>query len=323
MLPRSLSIWTELAAGPMPIGFGCCPMGGHGWGIVDQDQLVRAVEVALDLGVRLFDTADIYGLGGSETLLGRALRGRREQALIATKFGVRFENGRSFHDTSVAWMRQALDQSLQRLGVNHIDLYQMHYWDRKTPLEEIVDAFECLVEQGKIRSYGVTNYDPTDALFSKGSAGLSTYSYNYNLINREREHEILRIQQASHQVLLSWGSLGQGILSGKYRDKAILDSSDRRHREVYHNFHGERFVAIGGLLGKLQSVSAALDNATLVQLALRWIIDRLPRAVPLVGIKRPEQIVDAAGVSRLRLPPAILRQLDQLTAEFAEQSVLP
>src|ERR1051325_1774339 len=97
----STSVWTQLASAPIPLGFGCCPMGGHGWGKVDEDELVQAVHLALNLGVRLFDTADIYGLGASETLLGRALRGRRHEALVATKFGVRFENGRSFHDTSL------------------------------------------------------------------------------------------------------------------------------------------------------------------------------------------------------------------------------
>ena len=129
--------WPGQTAKVAPLGFGCCPMGGHGWGKTEEKQLVDAVSAALDLGVTFFDTADIYGLGTSESVLGAALQNKREKAFIATKFGVRFENGRSFHDTSIRWINQALEDSLRRLRTDWIDLYQMHYWDGATALEEI------------------------------------------------------------------------------------------------------------------------------------------------------------------------------------------
>ena len=120
--------WPALATRLPPIGFGCCPMGRHGWGAVAEEDLLRAVEAALARGICLFDTADVYGLGTSETILGRALRGCRERAIIATKFGVRVEGGRTSYDTSPAWIREAVEGSLRRLGTDRIDLYQMHYW---------------------------------------------------------------------------------------------------------------------------------------------------------------------------------------------------
>ena len=121
------------------IGFGCCPMGQHGWGITDERELIKAVHAALDCGITFVDTADVYGLGVSELVLGKALKGNRQSAVIATKFGVRTENGRTFFDNSRKWINQAVDESLSRLGTDYIDLYQLHYWDNKTPINETLD----------------------------------------------------------------------------------------------------------------------------------------------------------------------------------------
>lgn len=304
------------ASGIPPLGFGCCPMGGHGWGRVNDEELREAVAAALDLGVRLFDTSDVYGLGASEILLGQALRGRRDQAVIATKFGVRHENGGTFRDTSPAWIRAAAESSLRRLEVDCIDLYQMHYWDGVTPLEAMVDALDGLRAAGKIRAYGVTNHDPR--LFKQGATGgrLASFSYHYSLVHREHEELILRVQQQSDLLFLSWGSLGQGVLSGNYRSLAQLDPTDRRHREVYDNFHGEKFTAIQVLLEELKWIAADKGVPTVSQLALRWIVDRAPRAMPLVGIKRPAQIIDAAGILRFKLDPATCARIERATAQF-------
>ncbi|MBE2213404.1 MAG: aldo/keto reductase [Opitutaceae bacterium] len=298
------------------IGFGCCPMGGHGWGKVDEQQLVDAVHTALDLGIQLFDTADVYGLGASETILGRALAGRRHEAVIATKFGVRYEHGKSRYDNSRTWILQAAEASLRRLHVDVIDLYQMHYWDGTTPLPEIVGTLQDLTVAGKIRAWGITNHSPTDAALSQSGLRCKTYSFQYSLVQRQAEREILAHQHAGRQVFLGWGSLGQGILSGKYQDLSQLDPTDRRHREVYANFHGDRFAAVQRLLAGMQTIAAEIGVATLSQLALRWVIDRIPRSIALVGIKRPEQIRDAAGSLDFRLEPAVLARLDALSADF-------
>ena len=312
--------WTaELS----PLGFGCDPMGGHGWGRLEEEQLLRAVSTALDLGVRLFDTSDIYGFGTSELLLGRALRGRSEQAVIATKFGVRQHNGQSYRDTSIAWIHEALEGSLRRLGVDCIDLYQMHYWDGKTPLNEIAATLESLMTAGKIRAYGVTNYDPCDPAFSGRATHPASYSYHFSLVHREHEAKILAVQRQTEHLFMPWGSLGQGILSGKYHSLAQLDPTDRRQREVYRNFHGEKFAAIQRLLAELKTIAADAGGRSLTQLALRWIIDYVPRSLPLVGIKRPEQIIDAAAVLNFKLEPAICARLDELTSQFCIASTSP
>jgi len=295
-------------------------MGGHGWGKVDEEQLLGAVGTALDLGVRLFDTSDVYGLGISETLLGRALRGRRDEAVIATKFGVRHQNGRTFHDTSVEWIHAAIDGSLQRLGVERVDLYQMHYWDGLTPVDEIVGVLESLLLAGKIRAYGITNHAPRDPAFRGRDTELGSYSYQYSMVHRRHEAEILSVQREPGPVFLSWGSLGQGILSGKYRSAAQLDPADRRQREVYSNFHGEQLVAVQRVLDEMRVISAEAGIPNLVQLALRWIIDYVPRSIALVGIKRPDQIIDAAAVLNLRLDASTSTRLDRLTEQFGVSS---
>lgn len=306
----------RLGPGTPPIGFGCCPMGGHGWGVVEEGELIAAVREALELGIQLFDTADIYGLGASETTLGKALAGRRDAVLIATKFGVRQMNGQTFHDTSPAWIRRAVEGSLQRLAVDCIDLYQMHYWDGKTSLDDIVAVLNELQFAGKIRAYGVTNFDPRCAAFAGAAHGPVSFSYQYSLVDRAHEAEILAIQSAGEMMFLSWGSLGQGVLSGKYSSRDSLHQSDRRRREVYANFHGERFAALQRVIAEMRTLGAELGVPSLSQLALRWVIDRVPRALPLVGIKRPEQIHDAAGVLNFKLNAEVFTRLDALTTDL-------
>lgn len=299
-----------------PLGFGCCPMGGFGWGQVNDDELHEAVAVALDLGIQLFDTSDIYGLGASEQLLGKAIQGRRQKAIISTKFGVRNQNGRTYYDTSPAWIREAAEGSLRRLAVDCIDLYQMHYWDGVTPIEQIFEALESLRSAGKVRNYGVTNFDPLVLTEAASINHLSSFSFHYSLVHREHEDLILTVQRQTGAFFMSWGSLGQGILSGKYQNLEQLATGDRRRGEAYKNFHGEKFVAIQLVLQQLQEISTEAGISGISQLALRWIIDRLPNALPLVGIKRPSQIIDASEALHFKLDPDILAKIDLATAQF-------
>lgn len=132
------------------LGFGCCPMGGHGWGKVEEKDFKAAISAALDAGINFFDTADIYGFGHSEELLGKFLKERRKEAVIATKFGLRTDNkGKIFYDNSLAWIEKALDGSLSRLGVGQIDLYQVHYLDGKTPIADVIGVLEEKKKKGR------------------------------------------------------------------------------------------------------------------------------------------------------------------------------
>ena len=144
------------------ICMGGCPMGQYGWGDVQEKLLLDAVSEALERGINFFDTADTYGLGTSERTLAKALGARRSVVVIADKFGVRVENGRTFYDNSPEWIRKALEGSLERLSTDYIDLYQIHYRDQVTPISAVVETLEQMKEKGYIRYYGLSNIHQSD-----------------------------------------------------------------------------------------------------------------------------------------------------------------
>ena len=277
------------------LGLGGCPLGGHGWGQTHRNELMAAVDAALDAGVNFLDTADVYGLGQSEMLLGEVLRGRRDRVVIATKCGVRVENGRTFYDNSPQWIRQACEGSLRRLNTDRIDLYQLHYRDG-TPLESVLETFEILREQGKIRYFGLSNLKETDLPELAAHRGKFAAVQNaYSLADREGEATFREICGALDATALTWGSLGQGILTGKYGPDSRFGADDRRSRETYRNFRGEKFRKNLQIVEAMKPI-AENHGVSVAAVAVRFILDRLPGSVALCGIKRKEQLLtDALG----------------------------
>ena len=315
---------VSLGSSPLRVsrlGFGCCPMGGHGWGSTDDSEMIDAVRAALELGVRLFDTADIYGLGHSERLLGRALAGRRNEAIVATKFGVRRDaRGATYYDNRPDWIVAALDSSLRRLGTDHIDLYQVHYWDGATPLEIICETLSDMREQGKIRYWGVTNMDLIAAGQTTPLQGLVSFSDEYSLAMREAEGSMRAHINRLGLTFLSWGSLGQGILTGKYDATSSLTHGDRRRRSVYVNFHGSRLRKNLELVARLREVAKECPNRTVAQIALRWILDSVPNSVVLTGVKRPAQLDDNLGCLGWQLSDDHRNELDDASAHRVNEN---
>jgi aryl-alcohol dehydrogenase-like predicted oxidoreductase len=273
---------------------GGCPMGGHGWGIVQEQELVNAVHAALERGINFFDTADTYGLGQSERTLGRALGSRRSKAVIATKFGVRVENGTTFYDNSPQWIRTACENSLRRLGTDYIDLYQIHYRDGKTDIHTVLDTLEDLRREGKIRYFGLSNLTEGDLWELQGLKGrFASIQNQYSLASREQEEDILTLSRELELNPLTWGSLGQGVLTGKYDRTAVFGSDDRRSREIYVNFHGEKLLKNLDIVEHMRPIAAA-HGKPVSAVAVRFILDYLPESVVLCGVKRPEQILSNA-----------------------------
>ncbi|MGR3434178.1 MAG: aldo/keto reductase [Shimia sp.] len=308
--------------GPVrPLAFGCEPLGGYAWGAVDPDAIGAAVTAALGAaspgasgevhggghgdghgdghghGARmLFDTADTYGPHVSETRLGGLLAGWgatrgawRDRALLASKFGVRLEDGRAFYDTSPGHMDRALDGSLTRLGVDRIDLYQLHWPDGTTPLETTFAALEAARAEGRIGAYGVSNVAPGALLpLLPDFPGLATFSLEYSLIARQGRAAI-RAAQAAGPTFVAYGALGQGLLSGKYDADTRFAAGDRRAGAKYAKFHG------AALAGNLRAVAALRAEAqalglSVPALALRFVLADLPGALVLAGIKSPAQL---------------------------------
>lgn len=288
-------------------------MGRHGWGVVDEQELISAVHGALDQGINFFDTADTYGLGQSELTLGLALAGRRDQAVIATKFGVRVEDGITFYDNSPHWIVAACENSLRRLNTDYIDLYQIHYRDSETDIGTVVQTLEKLRDQGKIRYFGLSNLTKTDLSSLWDHRGtFCTLQNQYSLACRDREEEFLELTEKLELNPLTWGSLGQGILTGKYDANTVFSVDDRRSRKAYVNFHGEK------LLNNLQIVEqmrliAADHGKPVSAVAVRFILDHLPNSVVLCGAKRPAQILETAQAMDWQLTESELCLLDQIS----------
>lgn len=273
------------------ICMGGCPMGGYGWGNVQETELIDAVHTAIDRGINFFDTADTYGLGQSELTLGKALGNQREKVIVASKFGVRVGGGKTVYDNSPDWIHEALEGSLKRLGTDYIDLYQVHYRDGVTPISEVVDTLEDLKKQGLIRYYGLSNVHQEDLSELLPYAGrFVSFQDEYSLACRKNEEDMTFISKKMNMTPLTWGSLGQGILTGKYNRNSKFGSDDRRSREIYVNFHGEKFLKNLEIVEAMKEI-AVQHNTSIASVAIRFILDYLPESVVLCGVKRPDQIL--------------------------------
>lgn len=270
---------------------GGCPMGGYGWGSnITEKDLIDAVHTAIDGGVNFFDTADTYGLGQSEITLGKALCGQRDKVVIASKFGVHAKKGQpTYYDNSPEWIRTSVEGSLKRLKTDYIDLYQIHYRDETTPMSEVVDTLEELKKKGYIRYYGLSNIHKKDIDEIKAFKGkFVSFQDEYSLACRKNENDIRELSESLSLTPLTWGSLGQGILTGKYDKNTTFNSDDRRSRNVYVNFHGEKLLKNLEIVEILKKI-AAENGRSVASVAIRFILDYLPGSVVLAGVKYPRQ----------------------------------
>lgn len=291
---------------------GGCPMGGYGWGKTDEKELIDAVHAAIDQGITFFDTADTYGLGQSEITLGKALGIHRREVAIATKFGVRVCDGKTVYDNSPEWIRKALEASLKRLGTDYVDLYQIHYRDGITPIAVVVETLEELKKKGYIRFYGLSNIHKEDVPEISDYPGkFVSFQDEYSLACRKNEEDIREITTSLCMTPLTWGSLGQGILTGKYtRDNVNFGSDDRRSRDIYVNFHGEKLLKNLEIVEVMKKI-AEKHKKTVSAVALRFILDFFPDSVVICGAKRPSQVLGNTEALDWNLDAEELEMLDE------------
>ena len=289
-------------------------MGQYGWGKVQEEDLLAAVRKAVDIGINFFDTADTYGLGTSEKTLAKALGSKRQEAVIADKFGVRVENGHTFYDNSPEWIEQALEGSLKRLNTDYIDLYQIHYRDNKTPIGEVVETLERMKEKGYIRYYGLSNIHSDDlAELCRYEGMFVSFQDEYSLACRKNEADIFELREKLKATPMTWGSLGQGILTGKYDRNSTFGEDDRRSRDIYVNFHGEKLKKNLEIVEAMKPIAAA-HGKTPAAVAVRFILDYIPGSAVLCGAKNPEQILANAEGADWKLSPEELEKLADVSA---------
>lgn len=302
------------------IGFGCEALGGFNWGDVDIEAINLAISHALAQAHKsgqsvLFDTSDTYGPHLSEERLGAALAGHRQDAIIATKFGVRLQDGKAWYDTSPSWMDQALDNSLERLQTDVIDLYQLHWPDQTTPLTDTLAALEDARSEGRIRAFGVCNVPLADLLSCTSDfPGLASFSQSYSLLNRTDEKDIRTLCDQG-MAFIAYGCLAQGLLSGKYNAQTQFAQGDRRHSDKYIDFHGARLERNLKIVEDLKVHAEDLDRPV-ATLALQFVLEDLPNAIALAGIKSTEQWAGNAAALNGELGKDRLHNLQDLATRY-------
>jgi aryl-alcohol dehydrogenase-like predicted oxidoreductase len=280
------------------LGLGCMGMSEF-YGQRDDAEAVATVRRALDLGVTFVDTADMYGPFTNEELVGRAIAGRRDEVVLATKFGnVRGQNGERLGIRGDAdYVRRACDASLRRLGVDHIDLYYQHRVDRNTPIEETIGAMAELVEAGKVRHLGLSEASPATIRRAHAVHPISALQTEYSLWTRDPEDEVLPTVRELGIGFVAYSPLGRGFLSGAIRSPEDFTEDDfRRHNA---RFQGENFQRNLDLVDRVVEI-AEEKGATPAQLALAWLLSRGDDVVPIPGTKRRryvEENVAAAGIA--------------------------
>ncbi|HET9256680.1 MAG TPA: aldo/keto reductase [Pseudonocardiaceae bacterium] len=295
------------------IAFGTWAFGGD-WGSADLQDSKDAIHHALELGINFFDTAQGYGFGVAEQLLGAALRERtsREEVIIATKGGLRMDGDRLVRDASREWLRKGVESSLDHLGTDYIDLYQVHWPDLHTPPEETAGALEELVAEGKIRHAGVSNYD-VEQMQALGRFGrVETLQPPYHLFRRDIEETILPYT-AEHDIgVLVYGPMAHGLLSGRMTESTTFDSGDWRGTSP--DFTGETFRRNLAVVERLKRLARGRD-ISLVQLAVAWTLANPAVHVAIVGARRPSQLDGTAPAAGIELSKADLQEIDAILAD--------
>ena len=295
------------------IGLGAMGM-SHGYSGAgsDDDESIRTIHRALDLGVTLIDTAEVYGPFVNEELVGRALKGRRDEVVLATKFGLISHSGRGpgSPDSSPASIRTAVEGSLQRLGTDHIDLYYQHRVDPRTPIEDTMGALATLVEQGKIRHIGLSEAWTDTIRRAHAVHPVAALQSEYSLWTRDQE-EILPVLRELGIGLVAYSPLGRGFLTGALRSPADVEKlDDSDFRKGHPRFTGENFQRNLRLADAVQAVADQV-GATSAQVALAWLLAQGDDVVPIPGTKRVSRVEENVAADAVELTP---EQVATLTA---------
>lgn len=289
------------------VGLGCMGMSAF-YGGADEAQSIAVIHRALDLGVTLFDTAEMYGPHTNEVLLGKALKDRRDEAFIATKFGInRQPDGSAVTDGSPANVRRAVEGSLSRLGVDHIDLYYQHRIDPNTPIEETVGAMAELVKEGKVRFLGLSEAAPATIRKAHAEHPITALQTEYSLWSRDPEDELLGVVRELGIGFVPYSPLGRGFLSGEI--KSIDDLAPDDFRRTNPRFAGANFQKNLDLVDAVGAI-AADKGVTAAQLALAWVLAQGEDLVPIPGTRRITTLEQNAAAADIVLTPDDLARIE-------------
>ncbi|WP_338682645.1 aldo/keto reductase [Streptomyces acidiscabies] len=314
------------------LSFGAGTFGGRGplfgeWGSTDVQEARRLVDICLDAGITMFDTADVYSDGASEETLGEAIKGRRDRVLISTKAGLPTGEGPADAGTSRARLIAACENALRRLGTDHIDLFQLHAFDAATPVEEAVAALDDLVRAGKIRYLGVSNFSGWQTMKSLAAAdrhGRTRYVVQqvyYSLIGRDYEWDLMPLGLDQGLGAVVWSPLGWGRLTGKVRRGHPLPQQSRLHRTADYGppVEDEHLYRVVDALDE----TAQETGRTIPQVAINWLLRRPTVSSVIIGARDERQLRENLGALGWELTPEQMARLDRVSARTAPYPHFP
>jgi aryl-alcohol dehydrogenase-like predicted oxidoreductase len=306
---------------PTRVALGTWAIGGWMWGGSDDAESIRTIQSALDRGINIIDTAPVYGFGHSEEIVGQALTGRREGVIIATKVALDWKNDKPFRNGSKARIQKEIEDSLRRLRTDVIDIYQVHWPDTNTPIEETAEALGALLKAGKIRAIGVSNFDVAQMEAFRAVAPLHTAQPPYNLFEREAEEDVLPYC-ADHKIAtLAYGALCRGLLSGSMKADSKFTGDDLRRNDP--KFQPPRFQQYLAAVARLDEFAHKNYGKRVLHLAVRWILDKQPLSIALWGARHPDQLDPVADVMGWKLDASALAEIDRILAECVRDPVGP
>ena len=304
------------------VALGTWAMGGWMWGGTDERDSIATIRAALDRGINLIDTAPAYGFGVSEEIVGKAVaaKGLRSRAVIATKVGLEWRDGKVYRNATRDRIMQEIDQSLRRLRTDYIDIYQVHWPDPLVPVEETAEAMRLLHDQGKIRAIGVSNFSVAQMERFREVAPLHVLQPPYNLFERAIESDILPYCRAHNIATLGYGALCRGLLSGRMRAETVFEGDDLRR--VDPKFQPPRFAQYLEAVRQLDQFAQDGYLRRVIHLAVRWMLDQ-GISVALWGARHPDQLRATLGVEGWSLDEASRAKIDSILSQTIKDPVGP
>ncbi|NLW35426.1 aldo/keto reductase [Syntrophorhabdus aromaticivorans] len=290
---------------------GTWAMGGNHWGFCDDVEALRAIDTALDNGINAIDTAPVYGDGHAEELVGKAIQGKRDKVFLATKCGLDIYSRKYERNLSPSYIERDLSQSLKRLKTDYIDLYQCHWPDPQTPVEETMAALLRFREEGKIRLIGVSNFNDDELREAMRCAPLFSLQSHYSLLERSVEQSTLPICRENDINFFSYGSLGAGVLTGKYREQPRFSRGDAR--SFFYRFFKPRYWPKVRLLVDGLEETARSKGTRPGVIALSWLIKQPGVRSVIVGARSSEQVLDNIADVPVELNAREMELLDHLS----------
>lgn len=308
------------------IGVGCWEIGG-GYGSIEETEFIKAVNRALDIGINCFDTAQAYGFGASEKSLAKALGSRRKEAVITTKFGVGYKEASNFRDSSRKRVMESIDSSLAALNTDYVDVYMVHWPDVNIPFEETMRALDDLVQQGKVRAVGISNFRLSQIETSMKTRRVDVAQYCWNMFDQRMQKDIFPYCREHGIGVMAYGSLAYGLLTGVFTEDTNFESDDWRARRgrmgginlFQHLFGPDYFPKNIRVVEELKSMAQRYGKS-LPQFALRWTLSNPVVSTALVGCRNAAEIEENVGALDWAIADADLKEIDAI---FAKHGVDP